>query len=121
MTEQATDSDDLRQQITAELTRSQDDLLISLVPEHLDGRLYSRGGLIAHGRQILRTAIAQVRGPICLAYRTNKDSVRDSVDAAVLIVPIIAASAIGVPVLSLAALIAKIGIAQLCRDRTDDA
>jgi hypothetical protein len=102
--------DDIRPYLELEL----DDLYGMLVPSDEEDLLFSRGGLVAAGKSIVRTRMTAIRRAVCPQRAANQDSL----DLGVLIAGALSAAPMlaGVPVLPLTALLLKIGLDSLCDD-----
>jgi hypothetical protein len=97
------------------LERDTADLYGMLVPETLRaGRLYSREGLAARGRQIFMSVLEDTKESICEQYRKRKETIGDSVQLMALIGGVLLAVHVAVPIMPMAALVVKIGINELC-------
>lgn len=115
MVTQDTD-EELRAAIAAQLALPDDDLFATIVPAELASQMYSRDGLAARGRAIFADVLRRNRSTLCQTYHRNKDSIRDAIDLAVLVLPLTAVVAPGLPAIGVAALVAKIGLDQLCKN-----
>ncbi len=115
---------DLKNQIdTEELGRllglSEAELYRQITPESSDA-LYSKDAREAHGRKIFKNLLPAVRKRVCGAYKERPVATQSSVDiAAIVAAALFASSKLSVaqiPILPLAALIAKIGLEHICKD-----
>ena len=112
----AATEDELRSEIATQLALPDDELYAAVVPADLRSQMYSKDGLVARGRSIFTDVVRRNRLSLCQVYHRNKESIRDAIDLAVLVVPLVAAAAPGLPAVAVAALVAKIGLDQLCKD-----
>lgn len=99
------------------LAMDEDDLFGALVPDtERDAQMYSLQGMTARGKQIFRAVFPKAKAVVCDAYRAHRDSEGTTVDLVVLLATSLAGSPIlvGVPALPFAALVVRIGLAELC-------
>lgn len=99
------------------LQKSENDLYVELIPEHLREEMYDERGLVIRGKQIFRSTIERVKSTICPEYRARQDTISNSADLVALLIDSLTAVAGNIPVLTIATLIAKTGIGEICADR----
>jgi hypothetical protein len=103
-----------RDDIRPYLDMNLDDLYGMLVPTDEKDLLFSRGGLVASGKSIVRARVTAIRKAVCPQQAANQDSL----DLGVLIASALAADPMlgRLPVLPLTAVLLKIGIDSFCGD-----
>jgi hypothetical protein len=111
------ENDALRREAAAMLARTDKELYAELVPQaELERTAFSFDGRVARGRELFGSIWQDVRGLVCSYYRKHEKTVGNKVDVAALIATALLhnPALAGISVVAFAALIAKIGVAELC-------
>jgi hypothetical protein len=100
------------------LAADEAELFAMLVPAEEQEQLHSFDGIVARGRMIFRQAFLDTRDTVCPLYRRKAGLTDDEAQLVMLIAGSLLGQAVlgGVPVVPLAALMVKIGLAQLCAE-----
>jgi len=120
----AAENEALREQAAAMLARTDEELYAELVPRaEVERTAFSFDGRVARGRELFRSIWRDVRGAVCDYYRKHEKTIGNKVDLAALIAtPLLNNPALaGISVVAFAALIAKIGVADLCAKPQENA
>jgi hypothetical protein len=103
------------------LATTEADLFAALVPPDDRSELHSYEDTVARGRQLFRRAFLNTRDAVCPLYRAHAPN-SDEADLVVLIAGSLVGQAAlgGIPVVPLATLMVKIGLAKLCATEATD-
>jgi hypothetical protein len=115
----ALEIDAVRRDAAAMLARTDDELYAELVPRaEVESIAFSFDGRVARGRELFRSIWQDVRGGVCGYYHRHEKTVGNKVDVVALIAtPLLGNPAVsGISVVAFAALIVKIGVAELCAE-----
>jgi hypothetical protein len=104
-----------RDEIVPLLALNQDQLYAKLVSPDAGADLNHPGALIARGKGVLVEMLRKTRGPVCDAYRSHKDTIKDAAELVALVAgAMIGAGMLHETVLPAAVLVIKIGLEQIC-------
>ena len=113
----AAENEALRSEAAAMLARTDEELYAELVPQdEVETGAFSFDGRVARGRELFRSIWQDVRGAVCGYYHKHEKTVGNKVDVAALIATALLGqpALAGISIVALAALVAKIGVAELC-------
>ena len=113
----ASDSAQLRTEAQQYLNLPEAELYAMLVSEEeREGRAFSRGGLVARGKEIFQDVWRDVSDTVCGYYAKREKTIDSQVDVVALVAtPLLGHPAVaGIGVVALSALIVKIGLGTLC-------
>jgi hypothetical protein len=113
------DESALRRELQPYLALTEEQLLAALVEEDA-AVAYSLKGRVARGRQIFGDLLQDLRHRVCASYKAHEKTTDNALDAAALVAGALLAvpDFANIPVLPLAAIVAKIGLPQFCAGQT---
>lgn len=104
------------EEIKSYLQKSEHDLYVELVPSHLREEMYDEQGLELRGKKIFKQTLGKVRSSICPSYKAQQERITNSAELVALLADLLVGIVSNVPVLTIATLIVKIGIDEICAE-----